>query len=338
MEELRAAAGRGWAEEVLARERAISYVKEGFARFLAGTLGLQRVSSPLFVDAASGMQDDLNGHERPVTFRVSALGDRSYQVVHSLAKWKRYALFRYRVPPGRGIYTDMSALRPDEEDLSTRMHSVFVDQWDWEKVLSPRQRTLKTLQETVEGIYGALKRIEGGVSRRFAIPPCLPDRITFVQAADLAERFPSLTPKERENRVCHEFGAVFLLGIGGELAGGGAHDSRAPDYDDWSTPTVPGRTGLNGDLLVWNPVLNRAFELSSMGIRVDRPALLRQLAIRGCLDRLALPWHRMLLEGLLPDSIGGGIGQSRLCMLLLRCRHIGEVQIGVWPDEPGALN
>lgn len=319
--------------KLLELEEAIYFIKQNFQRYLAESLRLYRVSAPLFVSNESGMQDNLNGKENPVSFRVPAFGGETYEVVHSLAKWKRYALYRYGVPVGRGIYTDMNALRPDEESLSTGIHSVYVDQWDWEKAISPEDRNLDMLRAVVRKIYGVLLRVEREVSGRYGIESVLPGEIAFLHTEELAEWYPGLSPRERENRACREWGAVFLIGIGGELSDGVVHDGRAPDYDDWSTGTGGGRCGLNGDILVWNPVLGRAFELSSMGIRVDRGALMRQLAIRGCTDRLKYPWHRMLAAGELPESIGGGIGQSRLCMFLLRRLHIGEVQACDWPRD-----
>ena len=254
-------------------------------------------------------------------------------MVQSLAKWKRYALFRYGVPAGRGIYCDMNALRPDEGDLASAIHSVHVDQWDWELAIRREDRTLATLQHTVTRIYAAMRRTERAVCRRFGMTPVLPRRITFVHSEDLCRQHPHLTPRQREDLACRLHQAVFLVGIGSPLPDGGVHDGRAPDYDDWSTPTDDGRHGLNGDILVWSPVLQRALELSSMGVRVDAEALVRQCTARGCPDRLNLPWHRLLLDGRLPYSVGGGIGQSRLCMFLLRRRHIGEVQASLWPDH-----
>lgn len=321
------------APELVELEQAIFFVKDHFQRSLAHALRLVRVTCPLFVDRNSGLQDNLSGVETPVRFRASQLGDRHLEVVQSLAKWKRYALFRYGVPAGRGIYCDMNALRPDEGDLASAIHSVHVDQWDWELAIRREDRTLATLRHTVARIYVAMHRTERAVCQRFGMTPMLPRRITFVHSEDLCRQHPHLTPRQREDLACRRHGAVFLVGIGGQLPDGGVHDGRAPDYDDWSTPTGDGRQGLNGDILVWSPVLQRALELSSMGVRVDAEALVRQCTARGCRDRLQLPWHRLLLDGRLPDSIGGGIGQSRLCMFLLRRRHIGEVQASLWPDH-----
>ena len=319
--------------DLITTERAIMLIKQTFQKELAAALGLTRVSAPLYVDAASGIQDNLNGIERPVAFEVAQTPGRRFEIVHSLAKWKRYALADYGFRPGTGLYTDMNALRPDEADLGTGLHSVYVDQWDWERVIEPADRGLDTLEATVRAIWRAVKETEAIVAREHGVSAGLADDIQFVHTEELLERWPDLSHGERESRICRELGAVFLIGIGGALADGKPHDGRAPDYDDWSTETGPGRAGLNGDILVWNSVLERGFELSSMGIRVDAEAMTRQLKIRGCQDRGELPWHQMLLSGQLPDSIGGGIGQSRLCMLLLRKRHIGEVQVSVWPPE-----
>ncbi len=315
--------------DVMETERAIFFINQN----LAHQLNLKRVSAPLFLDSQSGMQDNLNGYEKPVTFKIAAIENKSFEIVHSLAKWKRYALARYRIPEGEGIYTDMNAIRPDEEDLSSALHSVYVDQWDWEKVIPEGQRNISYLRETVEKIYNAILETEKEVAREFGIEPVLPQKIVFQHCQDLAREFPQLTPRQREQIVAEKFRAVFLIGIGGELADGKPHDGRAPDYDDWSTPTDPQHNGLNGDIILWHPVLNKALEISSMGIRVNREALIRQCYLKKCPQRLKLPWHKMLLQGKLPQSIGGGIGQSRLCMYLLRKRHIGEVQVGAWPEE-----
>lgn len=317
----------------LADQEAVIFVKDRFEAELVRCLRLHRVPGPLVVPADSGLQDNLNGVEQPVAFGISAMDGQRFEVVHSLAKWKRLALSRLEIPPGEGICVDMKALRPQEDCLNSKVHSVYVDQWDWEQVLpSPAERTPEVLRGTVCRIFEAIKRVEESVAVRYAIDPVLPDRIAFIQAADLAREFPNLSPKEREVLICRRHGAVFLMGIGGVLCDGFPHDGRAPDYDDWSTVCSNGNTGLNGDILVWNEALGEAFELSSMGIRVDREALLRQLALHDAVDRAHLPWHRMLLAGALPPSIGGGIGQSRLCMLLLRKCHIGQVQASVWPQ------
>ncbi len=318
---------------VLETEQAILYLKRRFEDSLARELDLYRVSSPLFVPGDSGMQDNLNGIERPVSFEVLDVPGLNCEIVHSLAKWKRAALAQYAIGPGRGIYTDMNALRPDEENLRSGIHSIYVDQWDWEQVILPEERTLDTLIRTVKGIYRVIKNTEQAIQEAYGVSPGLPEEIHFIHTQELLDRYPDRTPKEREDLICREHKAVFLIGIGGGLSDGTAHDGRAPDYDDWITPTGEGRRGLNGDILVWNPVLERAFELSSMGIRVDQHSLMEQLRLRDALDRTALPWHRRLLEGRLPQTIGGGIGQSRMSMLLLNKRHIGEVQVSVWPRD-----
>lgn len=318
---------------VLEVEQAILFLKRRFEDALAQELRLCRVSSPLFVSEDSGIQDNLSGTERPVSFKVLDVPGTTCEIVHSLAKWKRLALAQYGIEHGRGLYTDMNALRPDEENLRTGIHSVYVDQWDWEQVILPRQRNLGYLKETVRSIYRVMRAVEDDIFNEFGVKPDLPEEITCIHSQELLKRFPGVPAKERENLICREHGAVFLIGIGGELSDKTVHDRRAPDYDDWSTPNEEGTAGLNGDILVWNPVLERAFELSSMGIRVDRDALVRQLEISGAQDRLQLPWHRMLLNDQLPLSVGGGIGQSRMSMLLLCRRHIGEVQVSIWPKD-----
>ena len=313
-------------------EQAISHLKEIFPDKLARSLRLRRVTAPLFVLSGTGINDDLNGVERAVSFPVRDLGDRRAEVVHSLAKWKRMKLGAYKIAPGYGLYTDMNAIRADEELDNT--HSLYVDQWDWERTIRPEERNLGFLKQIVEKIYDAMKAVEEEVYELFPhITPILPERIAFIQAEELLREFPGLTPKEREQAAARKYGALFLIGIGGALSNGEPHDGRAPDYDDWSTPTEEGCKGLNGDIIVWNPVLESAFELSSMGIRVDPEALERQLALRGCEQRREMEFHRLLLEGRLPLSIGGGIGQSRLCMFYLRCAHIGEVQVSIWPER-----
>ena len=312
-------------------EDAIKLLKQTFQAELAEALSLRRVTAPLFVFADSGLNDNLNGVERPVSFPIKDMGDRRAEVVHSLAKWKRMKLAAYRIPPGQGLYTDMNAIRADEE--LDNIHSLYVDQWDWERTIRPEDRTVEFLSDIVRRIYGALLATEAVTHRAFPhIPPTLPREITFVHAEELRAEFPDLSPKEREREAARRYGAVFIRGIGGPLADGSRHDGRAPDYDDWSTPTPDGLSGLNGDILVWNAVLDAPLELSSMGIRVDPAALLRQLEMTGCMDRLALPFHRALAAGEMPPAVGGGIGQSRLCMYLLRCAHIGEVQAALWPE------
>ncbi len=314
-------------------ERAILDLKRHFEDTLTSSLRLHRVSAPMFVDADSGLQDNLNGIERPVSFKVPAIGDTRFEIVHSLAKWKRLALARYGIPAGEGLYTDMNALRPDEPTITSAIHSVYVDQWDWERIMLPQQRNLDFLKATVETIYNAILATEHHICSRYDLKKFLPQKIHFIHSEDLLARFPGMTPKERENAICREHGAVFIIGIGGLLSDGTAHDGRAPDYDDWTTEALPGRRGLNGDILVFNPILDMAFEVSSMGIRVSPKVLTEQLKIRSSEDRARLPWHKMLLAGKLPQTIGGGIGQSRLSMLLLQKRHIGEVQVSVWPAD-----
>ena len=317
----------------LKTEADIQFVKETFERELSQRLKLTQVSAPLFVSSSSGLQDNLNGTERPVAFPARTMDNQIFQIVHSLAKWKRLALARYGVETGKGIVTDMRALRPDEPDLSSGLHSIYVDQWDWECAMEKEERTLSFLKATVKKIYSAIIETEKLVCERRGEKPFLPETISFVHTEELCERFPELTPREREDRICKELGAVFLIGIGGQLADGKEHDGRAPDYDDWTTPTSEKTRGLNGDILVWYPIMERAFEISSMGIRVDDLSLLRQLKIRKCEERLELPWHKLLVEGKLPQSIGGGIGQSRMAMLMLRKSHIGQVQAAAWPEK-----
>ncbi len=319
----------------LETEKAIEMIKTCFATELARHLKLYKVSAPMLVRRGTGINDDLNGTERPVHFPAPSLGGATVEVVHSLAKWKRVKVSQLQLLPGEGIYTDMRAIRADEE-LSP-IHSLYVDQWDWEKCIRPEERSLDTLKETVKSIYAAIKVTEEKLS--IALPdlqPVLPEEIVFIHSEDLQSQYPELSPKEREDQIARTFGAVFIIGIGGALGEGEPHDGRAPDYDDWSTPTEGAYKGLNGDILVWNPVLRRAFELSSMGIRVDAAALERQLAIAACKERTQLPFHAALLAGKFSQTMGGGIGQSRLCMFLLRKGHIGEVQASLWPEEIGA--
>jgi len=313
-------------------ERAIKMVKDFFELNLAAELKLRRVTAPLFVQRGTGINDDLNGTERPVSFEIKDMEGTVAEIVHSLAKWKRMMLADYGIANHYGIYTDMNALRPDEE--LDNIHSIYVDQWDWEKILLPEERTLDKLKSIVRQIYGVIKRTEFIVYENHpGIVPLLPDDIRFIHAEELLEEYPGLNPREREQKVAEKHGAVFIIGIGGELADGKPHDGRAPDYDDWSTVTGKGTRGLNGDIIVWNPILESAFELSSMGIRVDREALVRQLEIQGKSERKELLFHKRLLAGEFPESIGGGIGQSRLCMYFLRKAHIGEVQASLWPGQ-----
>ena len=316
-------------------EHAIAAIKEFFQGELSTELNLTRVTAPLFVPADSGLNDNLNGVEVPVSFAVKDLGGRKMEIVHSLAKWKRVKVTDMGLAPNFGVYTDMNAIRPDEE--LDNIHSLYVDQWDWEMAISEDERTVMHLKEVVEKIYRCLKRVEFFVYDRWdRLSPSLPEKITFIHADDLQRKFPDLTAKQREKVACEQFGAVFVIGIGGSLPDGTIHDGRAPDYDDWITETGDGHRGLNGDLLVWNPVLGDSFELSSMGIRVDPESLRLQLAERGCLDRGRLPFHRRLLDGGLSLTMGGGIGQSRMCMFFLKKAHIGEIQVSMWSDEDRA--
>ncbi len=318
--------------DVNGTEQAIKLVKDFFQLNLASELRLRRVTAPLFVKSGLGINDDLNGIERPVSFPVREINDAKAEIVQSLAKWKRLAMAEMGIPPGYGIYTDMNAIRPDEE--LTNIHSLYVDQWDWERVIGPEDRNLEFLKKTVRQIYSAVVRTENLVQDYYpGIVPQLPDEIAFFHAEDLAAEFPELSPREREVRMARTFGAIFVIGIGGVMPNGEIHDGRAPDYDDWVTPTTPGHKGLNGDIIIWNPILENALEISSMGIRVDPEALVEQLKIRNLNERKELFWHRLLLEGKLPLTIGGGIGQSRLCMYFLRKAHIGEIQSSIWPEE-----
>jgi aspartate--ammonia ligase len=315
-------------------EKAIRLIKEFFEVNLAEALNLRRVTAPLFVQKATGINDDLNGVEPPVSFRTTGNMDYEVEIVQSLAKWKRMALadYGFGFNHGEGLYTDMNALRPSEH--VDNLHSIYVDQWDWERVIAPGERTLGFLRSIVDRIYLVMRRTERLIYDRYlSIKPALPEKITYLHAEELEEQYPDLTPAEREYRAAEEYGAVFVIGIGAALGNGEPHDGRAPDYDDWVTETGEGRRGLNGDIVVWNPVLGRHFELSSMGIRVDAETMLRQLEIRGVSERKNLWWHKRLLAGEFPLSIGGGIGQSRLCMFFLRKAHIGEVQSSVWPED-----
>lgn len=301
---------------------AIKVVKDFFQKELTKQLNLTRVSAPLFVTPESGLNDNLNGVERPVAFDIKE-GGRKAEIVHSLAKWKRYALKQYGFQPGEGLYTDMNAIRRDEE--LDNLHSVYVDQWDWEKVITKEQRTETYLRETVTTIYNAIKNLGDYVNRLYRnIQTEIPNEIFFITTQELEDMYPDKTPKEREDAITKEHGAVFIMKIGGQLASGQKHDGRSPDYDDWE---------LNGDIILWNEVLDRAFEISSMGIRVDADAMKRQLAQAGCPERAELPFQKAILNDELPYTIGGGIGQSRLCMYFLRKAHIGEVQASVWPQE-----
>ena len=314
-------------------EIAIKKIKDFFLSSISTELRLRRVTAPLFVLKGLGMNDDLSGTERPVTFPIKDMGDAQAEVVHSLAKWKRVTLAEYEVANGYGIITDMNAIRADEE--LDNLHSLYVDQWDWERVMPEECRTVEYLKKIVERIYGAILRTEYFICETYpSIEPFLPEEVTFIHAEELLQRYPTLSPKEREDAICKEYGAVFIIGIGCELSNGEKHDRRAPDYDDYSTISEDSRyAGLNGDLLIWYPILERAIELSSMGIRVNAEALEHQLKDSGKEERKQLYFHRRLLEGSLPQSIGGGIGQSRLCMILLHKAHVGETQSSIWSDE-----
>lgn len=303
-------------------QKAISLIKDKFASELCDSLDLTRVSAPLFVKASSGLNDNLNGVERPVSFDILETGEIA-EVVHSLAKWKRMALHKYGFPIHTGLYTDMNAIRRDEE--CDNVHSIYVDQWDWEKIITAEDRNIEYLKATVRSIYGALKRTAKTVCEKFPVIDIdLPEQISFVTSQELEDKYPDLTPKQREYEAVKEYGAVFLMQIGGKLKSGQKHDGRAPDYDDWS---------LNGDILLYNKVIDSAFEISSMGIRVDRDALMKQLREENAEDRMEFEFHKMLLNGALPLTVGGGIGQSRLCMYLLQKAHIGEVQVSIWPEK-----
>lgn len=313
-------------------EHAITIIKDSFQSGLSSELRLRRVTAPLFVLKGTGINDDLSGSERPVSFPVKDLGDREAEIVHSLAKWKRMVISDYDIEPGFGIYTDMNAIRPDE--VLDNTHSIYVDQWDWERHISSEERNSRFLKKIVKSIYEVLKRTEFILFEKYSqLTPLLPPKIHFIHSEELLQQYPTLSSKEREDAICKKYGAVFLIGIGDNLSNGEPHDQRAPDYDDWSTATDNGLKGLNGDILLWNPVLEKAFEISSMGIRVDADTLERQLEMKNCTERKELLFHRRLLNGEFPLSIGGGIGQSRLCMYFLRKAHIGEIQSSIWSDE-----
>ena len=304
-------------------QEAIKTIKDFFQQALSEQLTLLRVTAPLFVTPQSGLNDNLNGVERPVEFDIKEQDGKTAEIVQSLAKWKRYALKKYGFHPGEGLYTDMNAIRRDE--VADNIHSIFVDQWDWEKIILKEQRNIDTLKEVVRKVYKAIKKTEKYMSIRYDyIEEILPKDIFFITSEELAEMYPGYTPKEREDKIAKLKGAVFIMGIGHELSNGERHDGRAPDYDDWN---------LNGDIIVWYPVLNRALELSSMGIRVDKDSLMSQLIISGCEERGELPFQKSVIKGELPYTVGGGIGQARLCMFYLRKAHIGEVQCSIWPDD-----
>jgi aspartate--ammonia ligase len=317
--------------DVEATEKAIKKIKDYFQVAIADELLLRRVTAPIIVLRGTGINDDLSGIERPVSFPIKGMDEQQAEVVHSLAKWKRLKLADLQLETGRGIYTDMNALRPDEELGS--LHSIYVDQWDWEKTIDKKDRTIDYLKETVEKIFNVFKRTEEHLIKEYPeVKSTLPEKITFVYAEDLLKEYPNLTTKQRETEAAKKYSAVFIIGIGGELSNGEPHDGRAPDYDDWTTETKAGYFGLNGDIVFWNPTIERAFEVSSMGIRVDKEALLKQLELRGEEGRKEFLFHKLLLSDQLPLTIGGGIGQSRTCMYLLQKAHVGEVQASIWPE------
>jgi aspartate--ammonia ligase len=321
--------GRNMGTEYMKKVEQIKFVKDEFARKLSSELDLAWVPSPLFLPVGSGLQDDLAGTQEPVSFSLKSRMER-FEIVHSLAKWKRFTLGKYDFPVGRGLYTDMKAIRK-EEDLSP-IHSHYVDQWDWEKVISKKDRTLDYLKDVVSKIYESILHLESSLSQKYDLLKRLPEKITFIHTEDLEEMLPELSAKEREDYIAKKYGAVFLIGIGGKLGSGKIHDVRAFDYDDWSSETIGGRKGLNGDIIVWDDIRKKSLELSSMGIRVDRAALLRQSVEMDFNDLMKVPFHRGIIEETLPLTIGGGIGQSRLVMFLLQKRHIGEVQAGEWGE------
>ncbi len=314
-------------------ELGIKQIKDFFQQNLSSELRLRRVTAPLFVLKGMGINDDLNGIERAVSFPIKDLGEAKAEVVHSLAKWKRLTLADYNIEAGYGIYTDMNAIRADEE--LGNLHSLYVDQWDWERVITKEQRTVKYLKEIVKRIYSAMRRTEYMICEMYPqIKPFLAHDVHFIHSEELLQLYPDKSPKEREDAITKKYGSVFIIGIGGKLSDGKEHDMRAPDYDDYSSiDEKSGLAGLNGDLLIWDNVLDRSIEISSMGIRVDKEALLRQLEISGQQSRKELYFHKRLIEGTLPLSIGGGIGQSRLCMLFLQKGHIGEIQASIWPED-----
>jgi len=317
--------------DAIETEKAIKLIKDFFQANLAEALNLRRVTAPLFVKAGTGINDDLNGVEKPVSFAIKSMENTRAEIVQSLAKWKRMTLALLQIDPGQGIYTDMNAIRPDES--LDNLHSLYVDQWDWERVMSRSERNLEFLRHVVQNIYQVIRKTEFYIHAHYTeIKPILPEEIKFIHAQELEDTYPDLSPQEREDAVCRAHGAVFIIGIGAPLNSGRPHEGRAPDYDDWITPTELG-PGLNGDIIVWHPDLETAFELSSMGIRVDAESMKKQLEMTGTTERRRLLFHRKLLNHELPLSVGGGIGQSRLCMFYLRKVHIGEVQASIWPDE-----
>ncbi|MEC4115810.1 aspartate--ammonia ligase [Myroides phaeus] len=318
-------------KQILQTEKSIALVKDFFSKNLCNSLNLYPISSPMIVNEGTGINDDLNGVERAVSFPVKFLNNDRGVVVHSLAKWKRIRLEELGLDVHEGILTDMRALRPDED--SSPIHSIYVDQWDWELKIEDKDRNLAFLKSIVRKLYQVLLETEEQVWKELKIERILPESISFIHSEELLQRYPTLSPKDREHAIAKEYGAVFIMGIGHKLSNGEQHDSRASDYDDWSTETEGGYKGLNGDLLVWDPILNRSLELSSMGIRVNKEVLLKQLEITQSLEKKNLLYHSMLLQDKLPLCIGGGLGQSRICMFLLRKRHIGEVQASLWPQD-----
>lgn len=313
-------------------EKAIKLIKDFFQEQLATELRLYRITAPLFVAKGTGINDDLNGIEKPVSFTIRGADNIDAEIVQSLAKWKRLALADYEIPHTYGIFTDMNAIRPDE--VLDNIHSAYVDQWDWEKVVSKDERNLKYLKKTVKKIYSILQRLEFFIHEHYHhILPNLPEDITFIHAEEALERYPALSPREREYMLAKKHGAVFIIGIGSTLKDGRPHDGRAPDYDDWITETESGYKGLNGDIILWNPILENSFEISSMGIRVDKAALLKQLKLTNTENRKELYFHSRLLNDELPLTMGGGIGQSRICMQFLHKAHIGEVQASIWSKK-----
>lgn len=319
-------------QDQLETEKAIEIIKTTFSQTLKKNLNLFKVESPLILCENSGINDDLNGLEKPVTFLIKNMDNTKASIIQSLAKWKRLRLSQLSVKPGTGILTDMRALRPDDE--IDELHSIYVDQWDWEQVIQTKQRSVEFLKEIVTSIYNTLLFTEETICSCYpSLKKKLPEEITFLHTEELLKAYPDLSPKERENRAAKEFKAIFLIGIGASLSNGEVHDTRAPDYDDWITETGEGYVGLNGDLIIWNPTLKCAFEISSMGIRVDKEILLKQLELCKCMEKTELYYHELLLADKLPQTIGGGIGQSRVSMFLLEKKHIGEVQASIWPKQ-----
>ncbi|MEC4113626.1 aspartate--ammonia ligase [Myroides pelagicus] len=318
-------------QEILQTERAIALVKKTFSENLCDALNLYPISSPMIVNEGTGINDDLNGIERPVSFPVKFLNNNHGVVVHSLAKWKRIRLKELSLDAHEGILTDMRALRPDED--SSPIHSIYVDQWDWELKIDEQDRSLSYLKKIVRLIYQSLLKTEEAIYETYGYKRTLPQKLSFIHSEQLLQLYPNLDPKDREHAITKEYGAVFIIGVGHKLSNGEAHDSRSSDYDDWSTISEEQYHGLNGDLLVWDYELDRSLELSSMGIRVDKSALEHQLRLTDSIDKSKLYYHRLLLTDQLPLSIGGGLGQSRICLFLLKKRHIGEVQASIWPEE-----